>query len=880
MMQFKCGIDNDFSKPIVVGKGTSFVLSGWCFHYEKLIKKIEIIVNNKGFIANSIQNSRFDVLEQQVKNNINVENSVVSGFWSIVNLEQIENECKRELQLKVTLEDNEEFTVGLGTITLIPDIKFEPIDTCQESLISICMTTYNPDLDLFKKQIDSIINQTYKNWVCIINDDCSKQSIFNEIEEIVRRDSRIFLYQNSKNLGFYKNFEKVLTYIPKNSKYIALSDQDDIWHKEKLEKSIEAFDNQTSLVYSDMNIVDENGKLISNTYWSERRNHYKDLNALLLANTITGAASVFKKELLDTVLPFPEKVGDSFHDWWIGLCAFMQGEIKYINYPLYDYVQHGSNVIGQSGGVSLSSGIKKMFSDVKTNSKHELKRIIKHGKAIYEYDYKRILLTSNILMLRYQKVASNQKLMQLKKFQNSLRIPSLSKLYIKNRLNKIDTLHAELRLILGLSSDKILRKIYTKRKKTYLQNSASVPNIKIEKNELSIDHLYQKISPLNIKISNNQIERINMVIPTIDFKYFFGGYIGKFNLAQKLAKSGYSVRLVIIDYADFNLNQWKQDIKKYEGLEDFFEYVEVEYFFDRSKELIANSKDIFIATTWWTAYVVNEAIKKFDFDKFIYLIQEYEPLTFEHGSYYALANETYNFRHFAIFSTELLREYFKIEKIGVYKNDSSQGDIDSIAFENAILSFDIKENDLKKKDKKKLVFYARPESHASRNMFELGILALNRAIEMGAFKNDEWEFYGMGSVSNYNGIKINSDISMKILPKMGLDMYKETLKNFDIGISLMYTPHPSLVPQEMASAGMLVVTNSYANKTEEKLRNISTNFIVANPTINDIAEKIKFAVEHVNDIQLRYEGSKVNWSSSWEKTFNNDFIEKIKSWIK
>lgn len=884
MLKFKCGIDNDLSKPIIVGKGTSFVLSGWCFHYEKLVKKIEIIVDDQGFIANSIQSSRFDVLKYQTNNDVNEENSVVSGFWGIVNISPIDYECKKEIQLKVTLVNNEEYLISIGTITLIPNLKRRSLSLMENnfdnSLISICMATYNPDLQLFRRQIKSIINQTYKNWICIINDDCSKQSIFEEIREVIKNDSRFFIYRNTKNLGFYKNFEKTLTYVPKQSTYIALSDQDDVWHKNKLEKIIELFDEKTSLVYSDMKIVKENGSIISDTYWSDRKNHYRDLNALLLANTITGAASVFKRELLDTVLPFPEKVGDSFHDWWIGLCAFMSGEIKYIDAPLYDYVQHGSNVIGQSRGVSLTSGLKKLLGEVKTNSKHEIKRFIKHGKAIYDFDYKRVLLTTNILHIRFQGIATQKKINQLIKFKRSLRIPTLSGMYIKNRFNKIDTVHAELRLILGLSSDKILKKIYIKRKKTYLQNSISLPNVQIQKNELSIDHLFQKIAPLKIKISNNQKERINIVIPTIDFKYFFGGYIGKFNLAQRLAKSGYSVRLLIIDYAEFNLDDWKQSIKKYDGLENFFDYVEVEYFFDRSNLLIANSKDKFIATTWWTAYVVNEAIKEFEFNKFIYLIQEYESLTFEHGSYFALANESYNFNHYALFSTELLREYFKLEKIGVYKNDSTQGDLDSIAFENAILSFDISEDDLNKKNrKKKLAFYARPESHASRNMFEMGILALNKAIEMGTF-DDEWEFYGMGSVSNYNGIKINEDTTMKILPKMSLDKYKETLKDFDIGISLMYTPHPSLVPQEMASAGMLVVTNSYANKTEEKLKNISTNFIVAKPTISDVAQKIKYAVEHVNDIHSRFVGSNVNWSSNWEETFNSDFIEKINTWIR
>ena len=47
----------------------------------------------------------------------------------------------------------------------------------------------------------------------------------------------------------------------------------------------------------------------------------------------------------------------------------------------------------------------------------------------------------------------------------------------------------------------------------------------------------------------------------------------------------------------------------------------------------------------------------------------------------------------------------------------------------------------------------------------------------------------------------------------------------------MYTPHPSLVPIEMASAGMLTVTNSFENKTPEAMAAISPNLIAAEPTV-------------------------------------------------
>ena len=100
-----------------------------------------------------------------------------------------------------------------------------------------------------------------------------------------------------------------------------------------------------------MRIVDEAGAVVSDTFWRGRRNNYTDLASLLLANTVTGAASLFRRELLDLVLPFPEPVGDPFHDQWIAAVALATGSIAYVDRPLYDYVQHGGAARGHEAAM-------------------------------------------------------------------------------------------------------------------------------------------------------------------------------------------------------------------------------------------------------------------------------------------------------------------------------------------------------------------------------------------------------------------------------------------------------------------------------------------------------------------------------------------------
>ena len=97
-----------------------------------------------------------------------------------------------------------------------------------------------------------------------------------------------------------------------------------------------------------MRLVDAKEEELSDTYWSDRKNNYSKLDVLMVANTITGAASLFRASLLDLILPFPERIGDAYHDHWVALVAFLGGDIRYVDEPLYDYRQHGNNIIGQT----------------------------------------------------------------------------------------------------------------------------------------------------------------------------------------------------------------------------------------------------------------------------------------------------------------------------------------------------------------------------------------------------------------------------------------------------------------------------------------------------------------------------------------------------
>jgi hypothetical protein len=382
----------------------------------------------------------------------------------------------------------------------------------------------------------------------------------------------------------------------------------------------------------------------------------------------------------------------------------------------------------------------------------------------------------------------------------------------------------------------------------------------------------EKIAPLNLRISNDEPQRFNIFIPEIDFGSFFGGYIAKFNFARKLVENGNRVRIITVDRCYTKREDWPAVVQKYQGIEDVFDKIEVETVFGREESVSFHPDDVLMATTWWTAHIVNECLHKFNSSQFLYFIQEYEAFTFPMGSYFALAHESYSFPHVALFSSPTLRDYFQTQSYGVFASDN---DGQGVPFENAILSFDRNLND-DRKQSHKLLFYARPDGHAARNMFEIGFIALETAIRNGAFP-DDWEFYGIGA--SHNDMQLPDGRLLKMIGKVGLKEYREMLPDFDLGLALMYTPHPSLLPIEMAAAGQVVVTNTCMNKTVDELENISSNFCVAEPTVKSVAAALDVAAKRVADLAARESGAHVNWSQDWDQTFSPELLNQVQQWF-
>ena len=138
----------------------------------------------------------------------------------------------------------------------------------------------------------------------------------------------------------------------------------------------------------------------------------------------------------------------------------------------------------------------------------------------------------------------------------------------------------------------------------------------------------------------------------------------------------------------------------------------------------------------------------------------------------------------------------------------------------------------------KLFLYGRP--HVHRNLFFDAIKAIDIAFSDPRMHGQKWEIFCAGSADVPN-IRLHSGLTIKNLGKMELDAYYTWARTVDVAVSPMLAPHPNYPTLELASLGSMVVSTKW--KTKQDLSFYSRNILMADPTAEDMAEKIILATQ-------------------------------------
>lgn len=206
--------------------------------------------------------------------------------------------------------------------------------------VSVAMAAYNGE-KYISAQIESILFCLSAGDELVVSDDGSTDKTAEIVKTYAAKDPRVKLLQGPQS-GVVRNFENAISAC--TGDVIFLSDQDDLWHKDKVEKVLPLLKENT-LVCHNAAIYDNATGQTDGTV-QDKIGQNATVFKNLVKNSFMGCCMAFKRELLNYAMPFPDKELIHIHDWWLGLLAIKYGKVAFISECLIDYRIHDSNTLG------------------------------------------------------------------------------------------------------------------------------------------------------------------------------------------------------------------------------------------------------------------------------------------------------------------------------------------------------------------------------------------------------------------------------------------------------------------------------------------------------------------------------------------------------
>ena len=212
-------------------------------------------------------------------------------------------------------------------------------------MISVAMATYNGEKHILQ-QLQSIKDQTRSVNEVVICDDGSKDRTVEIIERYIKKNKlQIWtVIKNQENLGYSKNFFKSVSLC--NGDFIFLSDQDDVWAEDKVEKMVSFMEKDQSVFALSTNytVVDKEGAL-HHKVQRQKSNRELAVQELVGSSSIKGCTMCIRKKL-DTLIPHEDiSLGLQLgHDWYYNFLASLIGKNVALADYLFFYREHGENI--------------------------------------------------------------------------------------------------------------------------------------------------------------------------------------------------------------------------------------------------------------------------------------------------------------------------------------------------------------------------------------------------------------------------------------------------------------------------------------------------------------------------------------------------------
>lgn len=235
--------------------------------------------------------------------------------------------------------------------------------------LAILLATYNSEKYL-KVQIDSILAQSFADFILYIRDDGSTDDTLLIIDEYLRSFSNIIFLKDDQTGRFSMgSFMWMLEAV--DADYYMFADHDDYWLENKvqltLNKMFEVENYEFSkpvIIHTDLKVVDTNLKEVASSFWNYSKikpSLLLNFNFLAVYNLLTGCTMMINKKARNVSLPYSKFA--LMHDSWIGLKVMDNGGIiDFIPNQTILYRQHGNNAIGAKEVGTKNYFINKLLS--------------------------------------------------------------------------------------------------------------------------------------------------------------------------------------------------------------------------------------------------------------------------------------------------------------------------------------------------------------------------------------------------------------------------------------------------------------------------------------------------------------------------------------